>query len=703
MPEVDCAHVRSEIARLKSMVSSSKSKLDLGALMGGDGQVSKSIVDLIELQSHLIENLIGAVNHKIENLVKEIDDTKIESDYKFEKTLKNINSDTVKLIDIAVKDAGNSQKSYADELIYKEKEEISNLSKQFNSVENILKGHVNDSEKAVSALKNKLDLCESKISYLERDISKLELVDGINSKIDLLESKSKFMERDLSKFALVEEINQKFEILDSKFNYIDRDLKKISVIDDVLSKVDLLDSKLAYVERDVNKINLIDEINNKVELNSQKFAYIERDFAYLRDKSDLAGKEIAKIANSLSNIEKQFEGSEIKSKEFAASIFEYSNELRSAVDQINLVKSEISSINKLGENYQIKTEGSAHIADSEIDYVKNIINNHELQLQTVDAKIDLFSGLTNEARIDLLNLKNYIDVVSGNIDNLNIQLSSLSMRMYALSNASGLMMGQDIENYNTVDRLQDVMLRQRAQLIELEFNSASALPKPKIPKMREPIPVEEIWRKFEELAPHNFDIFKTAFEVGAASYVGFPPESCSTSGVHQADQFEAFLLPYLMRSRATLDIGCGPQAIPSYLRKANIKTLHGVDLLAPYEEHPFVFAQTAGEFLPWEDESFDLIASGGAIDHYYLLDQGMREANRVLTPGGHYVLSITLFDDAPFYDPYSFTIKPYDSEHLFHVNRAWFDDFMYEHGFKLVEEMTFHLPFVYGLLAFKKM
>lgn len=753
MPVVDHAHVQSEILRLKNMLASNKSKLDLGSLMGGDSHINKSIVDLVELQNLLIGNLIEEVEQKSISLNESIHLIQNKTSDDINKLVKSSKEEVETKLNKSINDFKSNQTSFfssqeasIDKLneqldlnrieLKKDLDIISNktskdfdelikinsldadkkIAKSINDLKSDQSNLFSNHEKLIDKLNQKLEQnriefkgeIENFIVKTSKDfdgfakIASSETDKKVSKSISELDSnQKKYFSEHFEKF------NSDFLIVSNRLNSLSDTLKAdigsiSNNFNSLSSRYDVFESKLSYIERSIEKLDSIDELNGKLEVCQQKLNYVERDYTYLRDRSDSISQELGKIGSGLQNIESRTESSENKISELSKSLSDFSEGYRSAISDIEALKSNVSSSNALPVS--ISNLGGADLQNilNEFNLFQNALSGFDQRSADISSRMIQLENNSNEFRIDLMNLKNYIDVVSSNIDSLNYQFSNLSMRIYALANSTGLMMGQDIENYNSVDRLQDVLLRQRAQLTELEFRDPEAMPEPRVLKMRKPRPVKDIWKAFEELAPHNFDHFKTAFEVGAASYVGFPPESCSTSGVHQADQFEAFLLPYLMRSRATLDIGCGPQAIPSYLRKANIKTLHGVDLLAPYEEHPFVFAQTAGEFLPWDDESFDLIASGGAVDHYYLLDQGMKEANRVLTPGGHYVLSITLFDDAPFYDPYSYTIKPYDSEHLFHVNRSWFDEFMGDHGFKLVEEMTFHLPFVYGLLAFKK-
>jgi len=149
-------------------------------------------------------------------------------------------------------------------------------------------------------------------------------------------------------------------------------------------------------------------------------------------------------------------------------------------------------------------------------------------------------------------------------------------------------------------------------------------------------------------------------------------------------------------------VGCGPQGVPSYLADFPYHRIVGIDPISKAEDHPFTFVSGIGEFLPFGDKSFDVVVSGTTLDHYYLLDQGLREAARVLGPGGHFVAWITEFAGAPAYEPYSGVVTPYDSEHMYYVDRAWLMPLMQETGFKPVEILHFRLPFNYLFMSFKK-
>jgi SAM-dependent methyltransferase len=348
-----------------------------------------------------------------------------------------------------------------------------------------------------------------------------------------------------------------------------------------------------------------------------------------------------------------------------------------------------------------QTADSASSGLADLSQRMAVLSTMELNIKYLLDQSIIINNVVNSAEVQAVGFAATVAEVNSRLDYFLGQVGTMSLDIFKMRNALGIKLNETIEGYSVVDRLQNVTLYARAAAADLQVR-AGLQAKPYQPKRTPAISVEEIWREFAKRAPLNIDLFKDAFDTGAASYVGFPSGSCSIAGAPLAHEFARFIAPYLVNSGATLDIGCGPQEKPIYLEIAHPDSLHGVDILAPYEPHSFPFVQTAGEFLPWEDESFDLLVSGGALDHYYLLDLGMEEAWRILKPGGHYVGNITLFDDAPPYDPYSAKMEAYDSEHLYHINMAWFEPFMRERGFELVELMVFHLPFIYGIMAFKK-
>ena len=86
-----------------------------------------------------------------------------------------------------------------------------------------------------------------------------------------------------------------------------------------------------------------------------------------------------------------------------------------------------------------------------------------------------------------------------------------------------------------------------------------------------------------------------------------------------AAEFRAFVKLYLRG--AVLDVGCGPQPVPSYLDGYPLDRIAGIDPLPPTEGHPFTFVQTVAEFLPWDDKTFSVVVVATSLDHVLLPDR----------------------------------------------------------------------------------
>ncbi len=192
----------------------------------------------------------------------------------------------------------------------------------------------------------------------------------------------------------------------------------------------------------------------------------------------------------------------------------------------------------------------------------------------------------------------------------------------------------------------------------------------------------------EPLAPQAYAIWKPLLDVNADAYAGFPTHSCSVAGHDMAELFGCFLAPLLHGT--VLDIGCGPQPVPSYLANYPTESIAGLDPLAA--PHPFVFHHGVAEFLPWDDASFDLVITATSLDHVLLLDRSIDEFRRVLKPGGRFVAWVSFVAGAPEYNPYRADVGQKDEFHLFHFDRPWFESTMQRH-FKIDESFVFDSPY----------
>ena len=209
------------------------------------------------------------------------------------------------------------------------------------------------------------------------------------------------------------------------------------------------------------------------------------------------------------------------------------------------------------------------------------------------------------------------------------------------------------------------------------------------------IPFAQQHDKLRAAAPEAYRLWSQAYEENVKAYVGFPADSCSSTGNAVGELFRCFLVPH--RRGYVLDVGCGPQPVASFLHDYPADKISGIDPIeAP---HPFEFRQSFCEFLPWQDESFDTVISGTSMDHVLLLDESLSEIHRVLAPSGRFVMWLGLVPGSPRYDP----SKPQlvDRFHLFHFDRPWFEQIMREHGFE-IEDVFDHPAGGSNFYAFRK-
>ncbi len=96
--------------------------------------------------------------------------------------------------------------------------------------------------------------------------------------------------------------------------------------------------------------------------------------------------------------------------------------------------------------------------------------------------------------------------------------------------------------------------------------------------------------------------------------------------------------------KSGLDAGCGGGRYTLALKKSGIHKMTGVDIspdsvsfatkMNHFPEDEVIFKQASVLELPFADKSFDFVFSNGVLHHTTDINQGLRELNRVLQPGG---------------------------------------------------------------------
>lgn len=113
---------------------------------------------------------------------------------------------------------------------------------------------------------------------------------------------------------------------------------------------------------------------------------------------------------------------------------------------------------------------------------------------------------------------------------------------------------------------------------------------------------------------------------GAEVYDGDPAGNLSVGDRQDARAFAEFAL---LKGRV-LDVGCGPQALPSY---SGGEQFVGIDPLRGGHRE-FAFVQAIAEYLPFRDGVFDRVLFATSLDHMLSPQRALAESRRVLKPDG---------------------------------------------------------------------
>jgi len=125
------------------------------------------------------------------------------------------------------------------------------------------------------------------------------------------------------------------------------------------------------------------------------------------------------------------------------------------------------------------------------------------------------------------------------------------------------------------------------------------------------------------------DLWEKLQENGAISYSLLPETNLAVS---ERDEIKRFM-EFSQIQGTVLDVGCGPQAIPSYAVNF-IGRFVGIDPLKGSPEREFEFVNAVGEYLPFRDKTFDCVLFATTIDHFLDAVKVLSETRRVLKPGG---------------------------------------------------------------------
>ena len=131
----------------------------------------------------------------------------------------------------------------------------------------------------------------------------------------------------------------------------------------------------------------------------------------------------------------------------------------------------------------------------------------------------------------------------------------------------------------------------------------------------------------------------------------------------------SYFLPFagmdaIFTDKTVLDIGCGPAGKTLFYAKQGVKKIYGIEILEKYRtqadalaeklnlNHLFEFVCANAKQLPFDDNSIDTVIMSEVFEH--IQDPGvvLKEALRVLKPGGRVYLSFP-----PYHHPYGAHLK----------------------------------------------
>jgi ubiquinone/menaquinone biosynthesis C-methylase UbiE len=131
-----------------------------------------------------------------------------------------------------------------------------------------------------------------------------------------------------------------------------------------------------------------------------------------------------------------------------------------------------------------------------------------------------------------------------------------------------------------------------------------------------------------------------------------------------------------------LDVGVGPQRIPTHMEYGSTENVHfvGIDPLVGEQPREFDFVRGLAEFLPFRDRLFDHVLFVTTMDHFIDPRPALKEAKRVMKKNG--IISVWIGEkdrNAPqssVADWYEKLSVPDGAEDRFHYKRLTAQDFL---------------------------
>lgn len=170
-------------------------------------------------------------------------------------------------------------------------------------------------------------------------------------------------------------------------------------------------------------------------------------------------------------------------------------------------------------------------------------------------------------------------------------------------------------------------------------------------------------RKTERRTWHAWRRLRRADDKKRAGEFAFWRERLAVEGVLRSE-LEYFFTDHfgldgsIYEGARVLDIGCGPRGTLEWADMALERV--GLDPLADdYRElgtdaHAMRYVTGGAEAIPFPDGHFDVVSAFNALDHVDDLDASVREIQRVLAPGGTFLLVTEVGHEPTWEEPQDF-------------------------------------------------
>lgn len=317
-------------------------------------------------------------------------------------------------------------------------------------------------------------------------------------------------------------------------------------------------------------------------------------------------------------------------------------------------------------------------------------NFNDTKFQSPDSSSADFTPVL--AAVQNLAAETKLSVTNSGFESRNIMLHEITTQQTDIKELKNSIF--ELSNaLHTLDlKISHESVRQSAEIVSA-FSGLSSKPK-RMNSLVAPSPKKlSFYDALNKAKKDNPKIFPLWFERLEELKSAFEAEGKHGNAANAADAYSNVFKSFVEgHAHGTiLDVGCGVHGKPHYLHAFSDSQIAGLDPLKAIEPVNFVRHVGIGEYLPWENNSFDTIISATAIDHVLSLEKSFEEMVRILKPEGQILMWVGSVDGSKKYTPHAKDYEPADRFHLFHIDKAWFEPEL-EKYFHIGSQINLWLP-----------